>query len=239
MAPGHPLHGPYHDTEYGFPAADERVLFERLMLEINQAGLSWLTILNKRAAFRAAFADFEVDRVAAFGPRRYRAPAGRSGDRAQPAQDRRGDRKCAARSRRCAKRTDRSLAGSTLHHPRPVEEWTRLFRQTFRFTGGQIVAEFLMSLGYLPGRARARLPGLGPDRRAVAALGALMRINSRQVGKLAFDGPGHFLLPRCWRLPRCDERGICPDATGKRGCRNDRNTGCRPGRCFAPHWRFA
>ena len=68
MAPSHPVHGPYHDAEYGFPATDERVLFERLLLEINQAGLSWLTILNKRAAFRAAFADFEVDRVAAFGP---------------------------------------------------------------------------------------------------------------------------------------------------------------------------
>ena len=66
-APGHPLHGPYHDSEYGFPSADERVLFERLVLEINQAGLSWLTILAKRPAFRAAYAGFEVDRVAAFG----------------------------------------------------------------------------------------------------------------------------------------------------------------------------
>ncbi len=46
-APGHPLHGPYHDREYGFPAADEAVLFERLTLEINQAGLSWLTVLQK------------------------------------------------------------------------------------------------------------------------------------------------------------------------------------------------
>ena len=42
-APGHPFHGPYHDEEYGFPARDDRVLFERLVLEINQAGLSWLT----------------------------------------------------------------------------------------------------------------------------------------------------------------------------------------------------
>ena len=42
-APAHPLHGPYHDREYGFPAEDEAVLFERLVLEINQAGLSWLT----------------------------------------------------------------------------------------------------------------------------------------------------------------------------------------------------
>src|SRR5512142_2054008 len=66
-APGHPLHGPYHDSEYGFPAAEEAVLFERLTLEINQAGLSWLTVLKKRAAFRAAFADFGVDRVADFG----------------------------------------------------------------------------------------------------------------------------------------------------------------------------
>ncbi|HEV8680253.1 MAG TPA: DNA-3-methyladenine glycosylase I, partial [Stellaceae bacterium] len=67
FAPGHPLHGPYHDREYGFPAAEEAVLFERLTLEINQAGLSWLTVLRTRPVFRAAFADFAVDRVAAFG----------------------------------------------------------------------------------------------------------------------------------------------------------------------------
>ena len=67
-APGDPIHGLYHDTEYGFPTGEESVLFERLMLEINQAGLSWATILKKRASFRAAYADFSVDRVAAFGP---------------------------------------------------------------------------------------------------------------------------------------------------------------------------
>src|SRR3954447_16629689 len=66
-APAHPLHGPYHDREYGFPAEDEAVLFERLVLEINQAGLSWLTVLQKRPAFRSAFADCQVDRVASFG----------------------------------------------------------------------------------------------------------------------------------------------------------------------------
>src|SRR3546814_15713044 len=67
FAPGHPLHGPYHDTEYGFPQRDESVLFERLLLEINQAGLSWETILRKRDGFRHAYADFDVDRVAAYG----------------------------------------------------------------------------------------------------------------------------------------------------------------------------
>ncbi len=66
FAPGHPLHGPYHEREYGFPAEDEAVLFERLVLEINQAGLSWQTILQKRPAFRTAFAGYEVDRVAGF-----------------------------------------------------------------------------------------------------------------------------------------------------------------------------
>src|SRR5262249_35566646 len=47
IAPGHPFHGPYHESEYGFPSREDDVLFERLILEINQAGLSWLTILKK------------------------------------------------------------------------------------------------------------------------------------------------------------------------------------------------
>src|SRR5690606_27748559 len=66
-APGHPFHGPYHDNEYGFPLTSDSELFERLILEINQAGLSWLTILKKRDAFRHAFDDFDIDTVAAYG----------------------------------------------------------------------------------------------------------------------------------------------------------------------------
>src|SRR5260221_4058794 len=68
-APGLPFHGPYHDSEYGFPSRDDSVLFERLVLEINQAGLSWLTILKKREAFTAAFAGWDIDRIAGFGDR--------------------------------------------------------------------------------------------------------------------------------------------------------------------------
>ncbi len=56
----------YHDTEWGFPVTDDRRLFEKLCLEGFQAGLSWLTILNKREAFRAGFAQFDPARVAAF-----------------------------------------------------------------------------------------------------------------------------------------------------------------------------
>jgi DNA-3-methyladenine glycosylase I len=150
LAPSHPVHGPYHDAEYGFPANDERVLFERLLLEINQAGLSWLTILNKRVAFRAAFADFEVDRVAAFGPvdiDRLLSDPGIVRNRLKIA---------AAIENAQRIRALRESHGSFVdwldaHHPRSVEDWTQLFRKTFRFTGGQIVGEFLLSLGYLSG----------------------------------------------------------------------------------------
>src|SRR6266849_3092004 len=69
LAPGHPFHGPYHDREYGFPTRSEGKLFERLVLEINQAGLSWLTVLRKREAFAKSFDGFDVDRVASYGRR--------------------------------------------------------------------------------------------------------------------------------------------------------------------------
>jgi DNA-3-methyladenine glycosylase I len=149
-APGHPLHGPYHDREYGFPSSDEAVLFERLVLEINQAGLSWLTVLQKRPAFRAAFAEFDVDRVAAFGDsdtERLMRDAGIVRNRLKI-----GAVIANARRIQELRRAHGSFhAWLEGHHPRPSADWTRLFRQTFRFTGGLIVGEFLMSLGYLPG----------------------------------------------------------------------------------------
>ena len=73
FAPGHPLHGPYHDREYGFPVEAESVLFERLVLEINQAGLSWELMLKKRANFHAPYEGHDLDRVPAYGaPERAR-----------------------------------------------------------------------------------------------------------------------------------------------------------------------
>jgi DNA-3-methyladenine glycosylase I len=150
MAPGHPVHGRYHDTEYGFPARDESVLFERLVLEINQAGLSWLTILNKRASFRTAYAEFDVDRVAEFGPddiERLLADPGIIRNRLKI--------DAAAENARRIRALRMSHGSFSLwleaHHPRSIEAWTKLFRMTFRFTGGQIVGEFLTSLGYVPG----------------------------------------------------------------------------------------
>ena len=69
VAPGHPVHAHYHDREYGFPTADETALFERLVLEINQAGLSWELMLKKREGFRAAYDGFDIDKVARYGER--------------------------------------------------------------------------------------------------------------------------------------------------------------------------
>lgn len=157
IAPGHPFHGPYHDTEYGFPARDEAVLFERLALEINQAGLSWLTVLKKRSAFAAAFAGFDVDRVAAFDDAdvaRLLADPGIIRNRLKIAA-------VIANARRIQElRHSHGGFANWLdaHHPLDKAGWVKLFKQNFRFTGGEIVGEFLMSLGYLPGAHRPDCP---------------------------------------------------------------------------------
>jgi len=72
-AEGHELLSRYHDTEWGVPLRDDRRLFEALLLDGAQAGLSWLTILKKREAYREAFAGFDPEAVAAFGPDRIEA----------------------------------------------------------------------------------------------------------------------------------------------------------------------
>jgi DNA-3-methyladenine glycosylase I len=166
-APGHPFHGPYHETEYGFPARDDRVLFERLVLEINQAGLSWLTILMKRAAFNEAFAGFDIDRVAGFGARdRRRLMADARIIRNRLKIDAAIDN--ARRLQEIRDSHGSFAAWLDGHHPLPKAEWVKLFKKTFRFTGGEIVGEFLMSLGYLPGAHREwcpvyqRIAALGP-----------------------------------------------------------------------------
>lgn len=149
-APGHPWHQPYHDHEYGFPAADDRVLFERLALEINQAGLSWLTVLKKRAAFNAAFRGFLPETVASFGEAdrmRLLGDAGIIRNRAKIDAVIENARRVVALQRDYGS----FAAWIDAHHPRARADWVRLFRRTFKFMGDEIVGEFLMSTGYLPG----------------------------------------------------------------------------------------
>ena len=157
VAPGHEFHGPYHDTEYGFPVTDDDVLFERLVLEINQAGLSWLTILKKRKAFQAAFRGFEIARVAKFGERdrvRLLADAGiiRNRLKVDAAIEN------AKRVRAIQGEHGSFRAWLDQHHPLAKDAWLKLFKKTFVFTGGEIVGEFLMSTGYLPGAHREDCP---------------------------------------------------------------------------------
>lgn len=157
LAPGHPWHGPYHENEYGFPVGDDTALFERLVLEINQAGLSWLTVLKKRDAFRHAFDNFDVDRVAAFGDadrERLLGDAGIIRNRLKVEAVIHN-----AGVIQALREEHGSFAGwLDHHHPLPLAEWVKLFRRTFRFTGPEIVGEFLMSTGYLPGAHRDDCP---------------------------------------------------------------------------------
>jgi len=147
---GHPVHGPYHDREYGFPVREDDRLFERLVLEINQAGLSWLTILKKRDGFRRAYDGFSVARVAGYGD------ADRDRLLGDPAIVRNRLKVDAAIANA---RTIQELQGShgsfagwlDAHHPRTREAWVKLFKRHFRFTGGEITGEFLLSTGYLEG----------------------------------------------------------------------------------------
>lgn len=144
------VHKDYHDQEYGFPIQDDNLLFARLILEINQAGLSWETILKKKDNFFAAFDGFEIAKVARYtdkkkeklmqdaGIIRNRLKIGATIHNAQ-------------RILQIQKEYGSFKEWLNIHHPKTKEEWVKLFKQTFRFTGGEIVNEFLMSIGYLPG----------------------------------------------------------------------------------------
>lgn len=157
FAPGHEVHGPYHDREYGFPIEDESELFERLLLEINQAGLNWELILKKRDGFRRAYSEFDVEQVAAYEDE----------DRARLLAD------AAIIRNRLKVNAAIVNAGVILkmrdshggfaswlkaHHPLTKADWVKLFKKTFKFTGGEITNEFLMSIGYLPSPHRKDCP---------------------------------------------------------------------------------
>ncbi len=157
IAPGHPVHGDYHDKEYGFPVADERILFERLALEIMQAGLSWEIVLKKRKALNRAFDRFTVTKVATYGARdikRLLADEGIIRNRLKIEAIIANAQKI-LELRKSHKGFAKWLAA---HHPLTKPEWVKLFKQTFKFTGGEIVGEFLMSIGYLPGAHKKSCP---------------------------------------------------------------------------------
>lgn len=147
----------YHDKAYGFPITDDAELFGRLILEINQAGLSWNTILKKASAFKTAFHDYDIARIALYS----------DFDRKRLLED--------ADIVRNRMKIDAVImnAGTVMtlqktfgsfkawldhNHPQPLETWIRLFKINFKFTGAEIVNEFLMSVGYLEGAHKPDCP---------------------------------------------------------------------------------
>jgi DNA-3-methyladenine glycosylase I len=140
----------YHDTQYGFPIESDDELFCRLILEINQAGLSWTTILNKQDNFRKAYSDFKISLVAAYGEpdeKRLLADAGIIRNRLKI--------KAAIYNAKQILELQGQFGSFKnwldTHHPMNLEQWVKLFKKTFKFTGGEITNEFLMSTGYLDG----------------------------------------------------------------------------------------
>ena len=144
------LHKAYHDKHYGFPIHDDSELFCRLILEINQAGLSWETILKKQDTFRKAYKGFNIKKVAAF----------KAADRKRLMNDPGVIRnklkiEAAIENAKTILKLQKEYGSFenwlTANHPKTKDAWVKLFKQTFRFTGGEIVNEFLQSIGYLPG----------------------------------------------------------------------------------------
>src|ERR1700740_3139833 len=144
------LHKAYHDKLYGFPIHDDNELFGRLILEINQAGLSWETILKKEKSFRKAYHNFNIKKVAGYkesDTKRLLSDAGIIRNRLKV--------NAAIENAKAILQLQKEFGsfGKWLehHHPKTKEEWVKLFKKTFKFTGGEIVNEFLMSIGFLPG----------------------------------------------------------------------------------------
>ena len=152
-----PWHQPYHDEEYGFPIADDNRLFERFVLEINQAGLSWSTILRKQENFRAAYAGFDIQKVAHFDETdrmRLLGDAGIIRNRLKV----NAAITNAQRILELSQEYGSFKAWLDAHHPRSKAAWVQLFKKHFVFVGGEIVGEFLMSTGYLPGAHEETCP---------------------------------------------------------------------------------
>jgi DNA-3-methyladenine glycosylase I len=143
-------HKIYHDNHYGFKIESDNELFGRLILEINQAGLSWNTILMKQENFRKAFDNYDISKIANYDDAKIN-------DLLQDAGIIRNKLKVNAviyNAQQILKIQEEFGSFKNwieLNHPLTKEEWVKLFKKYFKFVGGEIVNEFLMSTSYLKG----------------------------------------------------------------------------------------
>lgn len=146
------LHKEYHDNHYGFPIENDNELFERLMFEINQAGLNWILILKKQENFRKAFDGFSIDKVAGYVEKDFERLMNDPGIIRNRLKI-----NAAIENAKTIQRLKtefgsfREWLDMKAKEADSLEKWTKVFKKTFKFTGGEIVNEFLMSTGYLPG----------------------------------------------------------------------------------------
>jgi DNA-3-methyladenine glycosylase I len=146
------LHKEYHDNHYGFPIEDDNELFERLMFEINQAGLNWILILKKQDNFRKAFDNFDINKVANYDEKEFQRLMNDDGIIRNRLKINAAIEN--AKTIQMIQKESGSLKlwlEQNASRISTLPEWTKLFKSTFKFTGGEIVNEFLMSIGYLSG----------------------------------------------------------------------------------------
>jgi DNA-3-methyladenine glycosylase I len=144
------IHKIYHDTQYGFSVESDNELFGRLILEINQAGLSWTTILNKQENFKSAYSNYNIDLIANYGDTEINRLLLNKGII-------RNKLKIKAVIYNANKvleiknEYESFKSWLDLKSPMNIDQWVKLFKNTFKFTGGEITKEFLMSTGYIKG----------------------------------------------------------------------------------------
>lgn len=153
------IHRIHHDTVYGMAITNENELFGRLLLEINQAGLSWDTILKKEDNFRTAYSNFEIQTVANYSAKdieRLMQEAGiiRNSLKINAAIVN------AQRILELQKEYGSFFQWIKMQNADDIPSWVKIFRKKFKFVGGEIVNEFLMSIGRIEGAH-------SPDRKSV------------------------------------------------------------------------
>ena len=150
-------HKYYHDNIYGFPAKSDNELFGRLVLEINQAGLSWDIILKKEIAIKNAYKNYSFTEIAKFG----------ESDVQRILNDRgviRMRRKVIAiiyNAKKVVSLTEKHNSFKSYldkHHPLNLSGWLSLFKKEFKFIGNEVCREFLISAGYLKGAHKKSCP---------------------------------------------------------------------------------
>lgn len=151
------LHRVYHDTEYGFVVTNDNELFGRLILEINQAGLSWTTILKKKENFRNSFSNFHIQKVANYEEKdiqRLLNDVGIIRNKLKINAIIFNAKKILIIQKKYGSFYNWLIKNKQSN----INQWVKLFKEIFKFTGGEITKEFLMSIGILEGAHDSSCP---------------------------------------------------------------------------------